>query len=292
MKRSHKFISPAKLNLYLEVKNKRKDGFHNLESLMTFCELGDIIRIEKSSTFKLKINGPFGRFLDLNKNIIVEAVNGLEQLYEREFGVSVTLEKNLPISSGMGGGSSNAATVIRAIHDIFEVDESQYLDNFLVSIGADVPFCYYGKSAIITGIGDKIQFVNHDLDDYHVLLVNPIKEISTKKIFEKLKIEKEKKVKKETKLTQINLDFLKGKENHLESVAIKELLEINIILEFLRLKTNSLYSRMTGSGATCFSIFENKESLESAEKMIKLKFPLYWVMNTKLVNSINDINLV
>ena len=82
MKRSHKFISPAKLNLYLEVKNKRKDGFHNLESLMTFCELGDIIRIEKSSTFKLKINGPFGRFLDLNKNIIIEAVNGLEQLYE------------------------------------------------------------------------------------------------------------------------------------------------------------------------------------------------------------------
>lgn len=292
MKRSHKFISPAKLNLYLEVKNKRKDGFHNLESLMTFCELGDIIRIEKSSTFKLKINGPFGRFLDLNKNIIVEAVNGLEQLYEREFTVSVTLKKNLPISSGMGGGSSNAATVIRAIHDIFNVDESQYLDNFLISIGADVPFCYYGKSAIITGIGDQIQFVNHDLDDYHVLLINPIKEISTKIIFEKLKIEKEKRVKKEIKLTQINLDFLKGKENHLESVAIKELLEINIILEFLRLKTNSLYSRMTGSGATCFSIFENKESLESAEKMIKLKFPFYWVMNTKLVNSINDINLV
>ena len=125
----HKFISPAKLNLYLEVKSKRKDGFHNLESLITFCELADIIEIEKSNSFELKIKGPFGQFLDLSENIIVKVLKGLEKLYERKFKVCVTLEKNLPISSGMGGGSSKAATVVRAIHKLYGINESKNLDN-------------------------------------------------------------------------------------------------------------------------------------------------------------------
>ena len=292
MKNSNKFISPAKLNLYLEVKSKRKDGFHNLESLMTFCELGDVIKIEKSNSFEFKIKGPFGKFLDLNENIILKVINGLEQLYNRKFKVFVTLEKNLPISSGMGGGSSNAATVIRAIHEIFGIKESKNLINFLISIGADVPFCYYGKSAIIKGIGEKIEFVNHELCSYHILLINPVKEVSTKNIFEKLKILKKKKEEEEIFSNKLNLEFLKEKENHLEAVAIQELLEIKTILEFLKSETDSLYSRMTGSGATCFSFYENKESLKIAENMLKLKFPSFWVMKTKLVNSINDINLV
>lgn len=292
MKNLNKFISPAKLNLYLEVNNKRKDGFHNLESLMTFCDLGDVIKIERSNSFELKIKGPFGKFLDLNENIILKVINGLENLYERKFKVCVTLEKNLPISSGMGGGSSNAATVIRAIHEIFGIKESKNLGSFLISIGADVPFCYYGKSAIIKGIGEKIKFVNHELCNYYVLLINPLKEVSTKDIFEKLKVFKKKNLKKEIKSNKLNLEFLKEKENHLEVIAIQEIFEINTILEFLKSETDSLYSRMTGSGATCFSFYENKKSLKIAENMLKLKFPSYWVMKTKLVNSINDINLV
>lgn len=292
MRNLNKFISPAKLNLYLEVISKRKDGFHNLESLMTFCELGDVIKIEQSRSFQLKIKGPFGKFLDLNENIILKVINGLEELYERKFKVCVTLEKNLPISSGMGGGSSNAATVIRAIHDIFRIKESENLDHFLISIGADVPFCYYGKSAIIKGIGEQIEFVNHELCDYYVLLVNPLEEVSTKNVFEKLKILKKKKGKKEIKSNKLNLEFLKEKENHLEAVAIRELSKIKTILEFLKFQTDSLYSRMTGSGATCFSFYKNKESLKIAENMLKSNFPSFWVMKTKLVNSINDINLV
>ncbi len=292
MKRLNKFISPAKLNLYLEVNNKRKDGFHNIESLMTFCEVGDVIRIERSKALELKITGPFGKFLRHDENIILKVVKGLEQLYERKFKVRVTLEKNLPISSGMGGGSSNAATVVRAIHNIFGINESKDLDNFLISIGADVPFCYYGKTAVIRGIGEKIEFVNHELCDYYILLINPIKEVSTKKIFEKLKIVKTKKAKKEIKSAKLNLEFLKEKENQLQAVAIQELFEIKTILEFLKSETDSLYSRMTGSGATCFSIYSTKERLKIAENMFKLKFPSFWIMKTKLVNAINDINLV
>ena len=82
MRNLNKFISPAKLNLYLEVISKRKDGFHNLESLMTFCELGDVIKIEQSRSFQLKIKGPFGKFLDLNENIILKVIKVIRVLYE------------------------------------------------------------------------------------------------------------------------------------------------------------------------------------------------------------------
>ena len=103
-------------------------------------------------------------------------------------------------------------------------------------------------------------------------MINPIKEVSTQKIFEKLKIEKIKKTKKEIKSTKLNLEFLKEKENHLQAVAIQELFEIKTILEFLKSETDSLYSRMTGSGAPVFQS-ASKESLKIAEKMFKLKFP-------------------
>ena len=165
MKNLNKFISPAKLNLYLEVNNKRKDGFHNLESLMTFCDLGDVIKIERSNSFELKIKGPFGKFLDLNENIILKVINGLENLYERKFKVCVTLEKNLPISSGMGGGSSNAATVIRAIHEIFGIKESKNLGSFLISIFR-TPFLY---SALISS---SFKFLNKlNYHDQKVIVV-------------------------------------------------------------------------------------------------------------------------
>ena len=182
----YKEISPAKLNLFLEVLNRRQDGFHNLESFMTFCQAGDLICVNKSNEFKLTINGQFANFLNNADNIINKAVSSMEHLYKRKFNVNIILEKNLPISSGMGGGSSNAATVIRAIHNIFKLEENENLLSSLLSLGADVPFCYYGKSAVIQGVGERLKFINHELEDHHILLVNPMKEVSTNLIFNKL----------------------------------------------------------------------------------------------------------
>ena len=185
---------------------------------MTFCDLGDSISLEKSDSFKFNLVGPFGNLLDYSNNIIIKAVNGLEKLYNRKFLVNVTLEKKLPISSGMGGGSSNAATIIRAIHDIFEINKTKNFDKFLLSIGADVPFCFYVKSAITTVIGERLKFVDHHLTKNYVLLINPMKEVSTKKIFEKLNIKKHDKAFKNFNNIKIDLNFLEDK-NHLEAVA-------------------------------------------------------------------------
>ena len=169
-------FSPAKINLYLEVKNKRNDGFHNIESLMTFCDYGDLISVRRSNSFKFKINGPFSETLINRENLIERTVKELEILYKRKFLVSIHLKKNLPISSGMGGGSSNSATIIRCIKEIFSLTEPRFFKKFLLSLGADVPFCYYGKTAIVTGIGENVTFVD-DIKEFYILLINPKIEI-------------------------------------------------------------------------------------------------------------------
>ena len=151
---------PAKINLFLEVKNKRKDGYHNIESLMTFCNYGDSLSVKKSKKFVFRVNGPFSKELFGKYNLIEEAKNKLEFLYKREFKVDVLLTKNLPIASGMAGGSSNATTFIRCIKEIFNLKDVSGFDNLLLSLGADVPFCYYGKTALVSGIGEKLKFVS------------------------------------------------------------------------------------------------------------------------------------
>ena len=106
-------LSPAKLNLFLEVKNKRNDGYHDIQSLMTFCDFGDILCVSKSNDFRIKLDGPFSSSLINKENLIHRTVKKLEDLFERNFNVEVVLKKNLPIASGMAGGSSNAATFHR-----------------------------------------------------------------------------------------------------------------------------------------------------------------------------------
>ena len=178
------FVSPIKLNLFLEVINKSKDGYHNLESLMTFCKFGDQIKIKKSTKFKFSIDGPFSKNLSTKSNIILNTIVLLEKYLNLKFNVEIILTKNLPISSGMGGGSSNAATIIHCLKNLYNFKiRKKELDFLLFTLGADVPFCYYRKSAIVRGKGEKISFIKKKLFELPVVLINPLIEISTKQIF-------------------------------------------------------------------------------------------------------------
>ena len=125
-----KKISPAKINLYLEVQGKTDDGYHELESLMTFCDIGDVIHIKKSNSFSLKLSGPFSKDLKVQNNIIIKAVNLAETILNKKINVRINLIKNLPISSGMGGGSSNAATTILCLNEIYKFQELALDDSF------------------------------------------------------------------------------------------------------------------------------------------------------------------
>ena len=282
-------LSPAKINLYLEIINKRCDGFHNIESLMTFCNYGDVIKVKRSKNFNFKINGPFSSFLKERENLIEKTVKELERFYQREFLVSIDLKKNLPISSGMGGGSSNSATVIRCIREIFDLNEPKYFKSFLLSLGADVPFCYYGKSAIVSGIGEKIDFVQ-DIKEFYILLINPKIEFSTKDIFSSLKVRSNFKPKtsKTAKLFN-NLDNILLRNNDLESHVVEINEKILEILNNLKSYKGCVLSRMTGSGATCYGLFDCIHDLDNATVKAKREFKNYWIRSSKLINSIRHI---
>ena len=135
-------LSPAKINLYLEVLEKTSSGYHNIESLMTFCDFGDIISIKKAQSFKLTIDGPFSKNLSLKDNIVIKSVSYIEKLLKKSINVHINLTKNLPISSGMGGGSSNAATVLLCLIEMFDINCKEDFHKSLFSLGADIPFCF------------------------------------------------------------------------------------------------------------------------------------------------------
>lgn len=284
-----KKISPAKINLYLEIINKRSDGYHNLESLMSFCDFGDVISVKKSNVFQLDIVGQFSKNLISKDNIIVETIEKLQDFFDREFKVYVKLTKNLPISSGMAGGSSNAATLIRAIIDLYKLKiEKERINELLISIGSDVPFCFFGKTALVQGKGEKVNFFSKGIPEFFVLLANPRQQISTKKIFERLEI-------KSVKRKMNSLDYssdenfvqhIKNRKNDLEIPAIKQCKKISYLLDFFNSHTDCLFSRMTGSGATCFAVFQTNKKLINAEKILREKFKNYWIQKTKIVNEI------
>ena len=289
MKHFEEYLSPIKLNLFLEVIKKTSDGYHQLESLMIFCKFGDFIKIKKSNKFLFSIEGPFSENLSTRQNIIIDTVSLLENFFGMKFNIEIVLKKNLPISSGMGGGSSNAATVFHCLKNLYNLKiKKKDLDELLFSLGADVPFCYYRKSAMVKGKGEKIFFLNKKIRELPVVLVNPLIEISTKKIFENLNLNKSYKDKFDyNDIDKANLfDYLEEKKNDLQPFAEKICPKIREISDFLKVKTNAKFSRMTGSGATCFSIYENKDDAINAERILRSEFKQIWIKRTELTNEV------
>ena len=278
-------LSPAKINLFLEVVKKRPDGYHDLESLMTFCNFGDTIVMKKSKAFAINFDGEFGDVIRLEENIICRLINKIEQILEKKIKVNIQLTKNLPIASGLGGGSSNAATALKCIMELYGIKFSRKkLNSVLFELGADVPFCYYGKSAIITGIGNISEFTT-DIPNYHVLLVNPLRRVPTAEIFKKISVEK--KLNKKFVYSKKDLiNTLNKRNNDLEHQASNLCKDIKEIKNTFTRETKQILTRMTGSGATCFGLYKDLNSLYDAEKIFKLKSKKMWIKKTRIVNNI------
>ena len=279
-----KLTSPAKINLFLEVFNRRDDGYHNLESLMSFCDFGDKICISESTELTYKYDGDFGSELNIKDNIIHKTVLKVEKIIKEKININIKLTKIIPISSGMGGGSSNAATLLKFLIDKYSIKLKKLeLEKLLISLGADVPFCFYGRTAMVRGIGEKINFVK-TIPNYFVILINPRVHISTKKIFSKLD---SKRTLEYNQNNQSNfIDYLKSRKNDLEAPAINQCNKIFKILDILKNQTNSLLSRMTGSGATCFGLYKKRSDIDNAEKIIKDFDKDLWIKKTKILNQI------
>lgn len=275
----------AKINLYLHVLSKMPDGYHKLDSLVAFTEIGDVISINPAKIIKIAVSGPFRKEIK-GENLIYTAIKKIiPHINIGNIGCHIKLEKNIPVSSGMGGGSSDAATALNLLIKLWKIKINKNKTNKLcMEIGSDVNICFWEKAAYFENKGEVIKKVKN-FPSVPILLVNPLIEVNTKNIFSSSKIIFSKPVKRKPKSFSNKkelLQFLKNTRNDLEKVTISKVPEVGKILNLLKGIEGCELARMSGSGATCFAIFKDVKQLKKAEKVTSSAFPDYWIKRTKL----------
>ena len=285
--------APAKINLYLHVTGIRDDGYHLLDSLVVFTTINDIVLIEPSNNLALINQGPFGKHLPTKSdNLVMRAAEQLQKLTGVVHGAKITLTKNLPIASGIGGGSADAAAVIRGLVHHWKIDASLHdLPNLALRLGADVPICLFGQPAFIGGIGEQINPV-YALPKAPMVLVNPIVDVSTPTIFKACKPPfslANQFVSMPTTLRDLVILLKDGRGNDLMEPAIKSEPIIGDVLQQIKMTQGCQLARMSGSGATCFGIYHTQPEADEAAKMIKNAHSQWWVVATSMISDV-DLN--
>jgi len=282
------FVSaPAKVNLCLHVAERRADGYHDLESLVAFVVHGDEITLEHARELSLSAVGPFGAMLPPdNDNLALKAARLLADKVGRPPAVRITLRKNLPVASGLGGGSADAAAVLRGLASLWKLEiDRETLIGTAALLGADVPVCLDCAVAWIEGRGERITSLS-PLPEMPLLLVNPAVPVSTAEVFSALGARSGLKFvcpRAPFCDLQALVAFLSSTTNDLEAPARKIAPAICDALEELRDMPEILIARMSGSGATCFGIFETNESARSAAALLKERHQEWWIVNTTIV---------
>ena len=274
----------AKINLALHIKGRREDGYHELESIVAFAGIADVLTIAPATEVSISLSGPFANDLPPDgENITLTAWHLLASYAGKKntpfSPVKFYLEKNLPVASGIGGGSADAAAALRGLIRLFDISISaQDLNKIALQLGADVPICLGQKTSRMRGIGEIIEPIAVGLPRA-VLLVNPRVPLPTHAVFEALKLECG-----QSFGTAIgDLSNIKNWRNDLTAPAIKIVPEIADVLESLGSQEDITCSRMSGSGATCFGLAENLGQAERAATNIKNQHPDWWVVATSLL---------
>ncbi len=271
---------PAKINLFLKLTGK-SNAFHELESLFAFLDLHDELRVEKSDKFNLEISGEFSLAIDFKNNLFVKILD----YFASEFGISKNLNikivKNIPVSAGLGGGSSNAAAFLHALNQIFSLGLSlSELQKISLKFGSDIAFLLQNKSAIIRGRGEIIENFP-DFKPIPILLINPKIEVSTKEVFAKFNGNFSAKTPQKILLKKDVFDLAKNMPNDLQKPATELLPIILKILENLQ-NCQAEIAKMSGSGASCFGVFFDEEKLNLAEEFFTKNHPTFFVKKTNI----------
>ena len=271
-------LSRVKVNLYLHIIGKRADGYHNLDSLVAFPEIGDEILVSPSNSINLKITGKSKKELNKKENLILKAIKLLKN---RKMGADIHLIKDTPISAGLGGGSSNAAVTLKLLSKLWNVPLPPI--NELVLLGADIPVCMDWRLQRMQGIGEKNSFVVSP-DSLWIVLLNNGDRVPTSTVFQGVTQNEFSGLVNVPRLNEKNIliKFLKSTRNDLEKAAIKNYPAINDLINSLNLTSGCLVTRMSGSGSTCFGLYEKKVEAENARKLLLNKFPNAWIKVAKI----------
>lgn len=284
-----KVFAPAKVNLHLHVTGRQTDGYHTLDSLVTFADIGDVLYIEKARQFSFAVEGPFANSfthaeLDSSpqsKNLVVRAAWQMANLLARELNVSIRLHKNLPLGSGLGGGSADAAACLWGLGQLWNVmlPESHRL-SMAMQLGRDVPVCLKSETCLMRGTGELLSAVP-PLPELPVLLVWPGEPVSTADVFRSLELTSfSAPISCPDVIDQIpTLCAYLGAKTHndLAARAIEFLPSIDIASRLLREQPGCLLARLSGSGSTCFGIFASEDDATRAAETISLNHPAWWV---------------
>ncbi len=287
-------VAPAKINLALHVVGQRADGYHLLESLVTFADAGDRIGFALSGEDRFTASGRFSVDLPLTGeaaagNLVLKA-RDLLRAYLTDRGIKagpvhLHLEKNLPVASGIGGGSADAAATLLGLLELWETSvHIDRLKQIAVKLGADVPMCLDGRPLIARGIGDEIELFA-EFPSFPMLIVNPLKAVSTPVIFRMLasKTNPPLIVPHGQRSASDWMEALNGMRNDLEPPARMLEPEIATVTNGLT-GAGASFVRMSGSGASCFALFADTSSRDAAATLLSRQNPNWYVLACNSVN--------
>ena len=283
-----KIKSYCKINLSLKVLQKLNSGYHNIISLITFCDLHDVISISRIRNLKdeISFSGKFKKGINKKSNTITKVLNLLRsiKLLENQ-AFKINVRKNIPHGSGLGGGSSNAADLLNYFNSKMKLKLSKNkIKKLAGQIGFDVLVNLKKRNTFLTGKRGEILRLNQKFK-LNLLIVYPNLICLTKKIYErnrKINLSKAQSIfyiKNNKKL----INLLKNENNDLEKTVIKIYPKVKKIIDCIKSQKGCYFSRITGSGSACIGIFSNMKNAIYAQKLIKLKYPKYWCAVSKTI---------
>ena len=279
----------AKLNLFLHIVGRRPDGMHLIDSLVVFAVLGDAVTVRPDSALSLTRSGPMADDLPpVEDDLVLRAATALARAAGVTDGAAIELRKNLPVASGIGGGSADAAATIRALARLWRVDvPPDRLAALAQELGADVPACLQSRPSRVGGLGEQLGPAGH-LPPLHAVLVNPRLAVSTVKVFVAFAAG--------PPVTGVGAEMagewssdprgfaqqLSGYRNDLTMAAKSLCPPIGDILAALEAQPDCLLARMSGSGATCFGLFATASEADAAAAALGHDNPVWWIAATGL----------
>ena len=284
--------APAKVNLTLHVTGRREDGYHLLESMVVFADVHDVLEFSKAPEFTLSVNGPYGDHLPAGPdNLVLQAAHALAHgMKALPPGAAIRLEKNIPIAAGLGGGSSDAAACIRGLLRFHGMEASDTaLSQVAAGVGADVTVCLRPQASLMSGVGQLVEPASA-LPKVPAVLVNPGVPLPTAAVFDALGLNPGEMFPAETppfpessfRDVRDLSDYLVGCRNDLEAPAARMVREIGDVQEALFACPGCLLARMSGSGPTCFALFESDDEAEAAVLALTVEHPGWWIVSTVL----------
>ena len=261
--------SRAKINLSIDVIGKREDGYHIVEMIMQTIDLYDDIKLKELEEDNIIIKSECS-YIPLNEdNIVYKAAKLIKEKMDIKKGIEIFIKKNIPVAAGMAGGSSNAAAVLVGLNELWKLGLSKdELRDLGLKLGADVPFCIEGGTALAEGIGEKLTYIKGINKDVNILVCKPDIFVSTKEVYQSLDIKNiEKRPDNKLLIEKLKNDDIVSVSNNmvnvLEEVTSKKYSDIKVIEDIIA-KSGAMGTMMSGSGPTVFGFFDNEEKAKRA----------------------------